>query len=1090
MDVTFLYAPQRLCKTIKQLADGEIEKSAYPLAKNFTSETVEVNNLLDFYKALSSRAVNPKKPCLIKGRLSRPLISESRRNTTNTNDKTQFIVLDPDEAPFSSPEELMRALKLQDISYVVQYSSSYKLKQSKKLSCHIFIMLDRPMAAPALKAWLMQMNLDVQVLRNALTLSNSRAALKWALDITSCQNDRLIYIAEPDFHGMKAPIKPNERILYVKKERDRLDISRLSEKALDVLKKEARTELIRLQTAAGMTPLRNKPRMQGEYLVQHGVAEVGQFEVVDEDDEFVRLNLNGGDSAAYWHYRTDFELLHNFKGEDSVKLKEILPEYYKELVNRRKTEEKALKAQRATPSPSNDGDQLLCFRDKHTGSYFNGTYNVGLNKLDLFPAKNERQCEHFMMSHGEVNVDFIPIWERIFDPTTDVVVDFDARTINMWCPSDYIKNARTVKEPKLIDCPIIQKILDSAVGIGPIQDHFLNWLAVLMQHRAKPRTAWVLHGTQGCLAAETKIRFRRGKRNSGREITIKEAYEKWTGGYKAGQGRCRAWDLNLKTYAPSVKDNLTVGYHEVFKILEAGVKTLYRVETSDGGAIRITHEHPFMRPDGSFTKLCDLNVGDEVLKEGSPLQHIKEPKGRNKQRKTIHSIEYHPFAWKHIIGGKNYKRTHKARLVVEADINGLSFDDYIWILRNDPIKAKSLQYLQDDVVVHHLDEDCSNDTLSNLTVINKLNHDQHHAKHTGLGTISTRTVKIVSITKAGDEMTYDMVMKAPYHNYVANGFCVSNTGKGLLVHNVLAPIFGSKYTPTRMQNELKSDFSSFIEFAMLVFIDEIEAGSLEEGGQLEAKLKYYITEPVVPIRRMRTDSYEVNSYCGWVFGSNKVQPVVIPRNDRRYNVGQFQKKRLEMTLDEVEVELPKELQAFTNYLVSRKADKERAAKPLLTEDRETLMALSENSLEKTANAILTGDLEAIWEAMPDEVMTMAQNQSHSRAVSAAAYIQFVKRALEDAHNKRQTRLTRDELGMIFDWCCESSPKSPNKLTQFLRHQGIVTQRLRNDEGKLCYGIDVTWEFEPAFLKDVYKPPKPQPRARGERALQVVEGRRK
>ena len=813
MDVTFLYAPQRLCKTIKQLADGEIEKSAYPLAKNFTSETVEVNNLLDFYKALSSRAVNPKKPCLIKGRLSRPLISESRRNTTNTNDKTQFIVLDPDEAPFSSPEELMRALKLQDISYVVQYSSSYKLKQSKKLSCHIFIMLDRPMAAPALKAWLMQMNLDVQVLRNALTLSNSRAALKWALDITSCQNDRLIYIAEPDFHGMKAPIKPNERILYVKKERDRLDISRLSEKALDVLKKEARTELIRLQTAAGMTPLRNKPRMQGEYLVQHGVAEVGQFEVVDEDDEFVRLNLNGGDSAAYWHYRTEFELLHNFKGEDSVKLKEILPEYYKELVNRRKTEEKALKAQRATPSPSNEGDQLLCFRDKHTGSYFNGTYNVGLNKLDLFPAKNERQCEHFMMSHGEVNVDFIPIWERIFDPTTDVVVDFDARTINMWCPSDYIKNARTVKEPKLIDCPIIQKILDSAVGVGPIQDHFLNWLAVLIQHRAKPRTAWVLHGTQG-------------------------------------------------------------------------------------------------------------------------------------------------------------------------------------------------------------------------------------------------------------------------------------TGKGLLVHNVLAPIFGSKYTPTRMQNELKSDFSSFIEFAMLVFIDEIEAGSLEEGGQLEAKLKYYITEPVVPIRRMRTDSYEVNSYCGWIFGSNKVQPVVIPRNDRRYNVGQFQKKRLEMTLEEVEVELPKELQTFTNYLVSRKADKERAAKPLLTEDRETLMALSENSLEKTANAILTGDLEAMWEAMPDEAMTMAQNQSHSRAVSAAAYIQFVKRALEDAHNKRQTRLTRDELGMIFDWCCESSPKSPNKLTQFLRHQGIVTQRLRNDEGKLCYGIDVTWEFEPAFLKDVYKPPKPQPRARGERALQVVEGRRK
>ena len=49
MDVTFLYAPQRLVKTITQLANGEIQKSAYPHAKSFTSEMVEVNTLLDLY---------------------------------------------------------------------------------------------------------------------------------------------------------------------------------------------------------------------------------------------------------------------------------------------------------------------------------------------------------------------------------------------------------------------------------------------------------------------------------------------------------------------------------------------------------------------------------------------------------------------------------------------------------------------------------------------------------------------------------------------------------------------------------------------------------------------------------------------------------------------------------------------------------------------------------------------------------------------------------------------------------------------------------------------------------------------------------
>ena len=82
---------------------------------------------------------------------------------------------------------------------------------------HIFILLDRPLPATTLKAWLMQLNLDVPVLKSALTLSNSQCALKWTLDITSCQNDRLIYIAEPEFQGMKSPVKASERILIVKK---------------------------------------------------------------------------------------------------------------------------------------------------------------------------------------------------------------------------------------------------------------------------------------------------------------------------------------------------------------------------------------------------------------------------------------------------------------------------------------------------------------------------------------------------------------------------------------------------------------------------------------------------------------------------------------------------------------------------------------------------------------------------------------------------------------------------------------------------------------------------------------------------------
>jgi hypothetical protein len=837
--------------------------------------------------------------------------------------------------------------------------------------------------------------------------------------------------------------------------------------------------------AEGHAPLNRKPRMVGEYSVQYGVGEIGNWEVVDDDGEFVRLNLNGGDSAAYWHYKNDFELLHNFKGEDSVKLKEILPEYYRELVDGRKGEQKALKAKLAkeNESLSVEGDQLLCFRDKRTSTYWNGTFNPGTKKLDLFPAKNERQCEHFMLSHDQVMGEFIPIWERVFNPRSDEIVNFDNRTINMWAPSEYLKDAKVYKDPTLSKCPLIDRILTSAVGTGVIREHFLNWLAVIIQLRVKPRTAWVLHGTQGCLAPETEIMFRRGNRTGGRPLTIKEAYEKWNGIFQCGTGKGRAWDMSIPTFAHSVKDNLTIGYHEVFKIVESGVKMLYRVVTADGELIRITHEHPFMRPDGSFTKLCDLKVGDLILKKGSPLAHIEQPKGRNKGRVTIHSIPHHPMAWDHWINGKNYKRSHKARLVFEASMNDLTLDEFVAILRKDEAKAKTLRYLPNDVIVHHLDEDCSNDALSNLEVIDKLNHDQHHAKHTGLGTISTRVAKIVSITEDREEMTYDMVMKAPYHNYVANNFCVSNTCKGLLVNKIISPMLGHQYVVTRMQNEMKSDFSAFIEFAMVAFIDEIEVDALEDGGMLESKLKFYITEPTVPIRRMRTDSYSVSSFTGWIFGSNKPQPVVIPRNDRRYNVGQFQKIPLNISLDEVENKLPLEIQAFADYLVSRKADIDVASRPLLTEDRETLMALSETSVDRTANAILTGDLEVMWEAMPNEELIDALHHSSTHAIAAQAYINFIKAATADAYNKRPTKITRDELGMIFMHCVGTAPSSAHKLTQYLKHHNIILKRLRSD-GVPSYGLEVTWQVDPGFLKDVYKPPKPQPRAR---SLRVING---
>ena len=81
----------------------------------------------------------------------------------------------------------MKAVNLHDVTYVVQYSSSYGLPGNDALSCHIFCMLDKPMIAPILKDWLRYLNLNTEELRDALTLSDMRHTLKWKLDITCCR---------------------------------------------------------------------------------------------------------------------------------------------------------------------------------------------------------------------------------------------------------------------------------------------------------------------------------------------------------------------------------------------------------------------------------------------------------------------------------------------------------------------------------------------------------------------------------------------------------------------------------------------------------------------------------------------------------------------------------------------------------------------------------------------------------------------------------------------------------------------------------------------------------------------------------------
>lgn len=486
--IHFLGASVPLTKSFVLEKTGSLTKHAYPLVEAVTSHDENITTASEFYKVIKKHA--DQGHCLLKGLLSRPLTHESRRGTTKTNDQTEWVCLDFDRHETDDIDNTLTLLGLGDISYVLQYSASHGLAGNEgTVSAHVFMLISDPVAAPDLKAWLMDLNM--KHLKDDIHLSRTQIMLTWPLDITTCQNDKLLYIATPKFVGMDDPIK--DRITLVPKKVARIPIQRIGGAHINALKVQERKILNDLRKAENLPARTAKTSWYGSCEVQNK-PDVCRVTEIRDAGEYVRLNVNNGDSWAYWHHRDSFDLIHDFKTDAWYKTKELLPEYYAELVAAR---------QELTATPTEEGDLILAFRDKRTAEYYNGLWNPSTGNLDLHRARNETQLDHWMRSHGRVLGEYIPVWEMRYDPLADFRVDAENHIINTFISSSYYDLEPNPKSK----FPNIEYLIKHLLGINDsskenitLYEHFINWFAVVFQRKGTanhPITAWVLQGIQG-----------------------------------------------------------------------------------------------------------------------------------------------------------------------------------------------------------------------------------------------------------------------------------------------------------------------------------------------------------------------------------------------------------------------------------------------------------------------------------------------------------------------------------------------------------------------------------------------------------------
>lgn len=481
--IQFLAAGQPICKSYKLDSKNQLVKTPYPFVYDVTSHEVQVSNLQSFYTHILDHAL--KGHCLLKGQLARPLVSESRAGSTDRNEKTEWICLDLDGVEnYQSVDLFLADIGLADTDYILQWSSSMGLENQTGFRCHIFMLLNEPTHPQILKQWLMHLNLSRPTLSSQLELTKTGNALRWTLDVTTCQNDKLLYIAPPILgKGIKDPYPKTSRFALEKRKHKHAKLPTIPAKS--AIQQEADKVINDLRTKSGMAKRRAtkfKFKNSTEYMTNPDSAVITGIKT---EREFVYFNLNGGDSWAYYHPIDNPEFIFNFKGEPAYRTEDLIPEYWAE-VSRRTSEYE----------PDSKGRIYFAFREFRSGAYFNGVYDTNTKQLELAQAKSETQLRHFMAQHGQPLGEFITDWDLEFNPTSSIVFDKDKRVLNTYKPSTYYIDFDPKFKPK--PTPVIDRIVSHVLANDPPTiEHFINWLACIIQFRTHTDTAWILQGTQG-----------------------------------------------------------------------------------------------------------------------------------------------------------------------------------------------------------------------------------------------------------------------------------------------------------------------------------------------------------------------------------------------------------------------------------------------------------------------------------------------------------------------------------------------------------------------------------------------------------------
>lgn len=491
-------------KSFVKLGD-ELEARSVKPCYYVTSYRDVYEDLRALYNGLKRNAKEGR--ALLRGLLKHPLNHESRARKVNKRARTKLLVMDIDGTLLTNdPAEYVRTyVGLPSTDMIAVYTSSYGIKAG--LRCLIIIELAEEVPFKDLKTAIWGLQLRSPELADEIMLDASQQALQPVLDPSSSTPSQLFTIAPPQFAPSSLdPFRddPDGRYLFIEGDRRTLPVSEVTQfdeaEVADMRAKlltQRRAEAgVHANSSPSRTSVRTDPSTGIEWTFVEDPTPAVVTSIKDCGD-FVRLNLNGGDSEAYWHPKGSRKYLYSFKGNLMYPMQKILPEYYQSLVAAAQ-EEKRDKAQEAKAALEAGKDIVLVALDRRTEQYLCGLLNASSTWEDIEAYTKMTSVKSWLATHAldAPFEDYPPVYNVIFEPN-EPFLDPVTRTINRYTPPQEPTELPTEATLGNIHPAFLKLVRHVLAGDEEMVETFLDWVAFLYQRRIAPHSAWLLHGTQG-----------------------------------------------------------------------------------------------------------------------------------------------------------------------------------------------------------------------------------------------------------------------------------------------------------------------------------------------------------------------------------------------------------------------------------------------------------------------------------------------------------------------------------------------------------------------------------------------------------------